>query len=663
MALSQPFPSAASRGLSERHAWRAVIYAGVGAAGVLALFFLAHSYGGILHDERLYVGYALAALHPDSIGQDMILADDAQSGFTVFPAILVLMVEMFGSSLGAKLTALAGLVLWFGCAAALAASIAQGRTKWVILVFLAVLPGAYGGYAVFSFAEALAVPRPFAEAFVLLALALFASGRKFAAVAPLLLAALFHPIMALPGFAVWGWLILFDPRTRVTQPLLGFACVVLAAAGLMAAAALGAPMADRLFTIIDPAWREILIARTPYLFVSHWPFADWARFVVQLATVAIAASLVGANVRALFIAVAIVATGGMLVSLAFGDWLGSVLVVQVQPWRATWLLSVFAAAGLALCAMSLWRQGSAARVALAVLILAWIENDLPLVAILAACLALALTFLRRPEADFRRVSMVIWAVVAFCAALSLGMHLYAFGILVSSMPEGRGALGLVRTLQLLAIPICTLTVLWALAKPDTRIIAAIAAVSVALVISAFLLWDDRTDWRVARDRFGPDPALAKILVMRDGAVLWVGGGFATWSQAGRPNWASWLQGSSNVFSRKLAVVWSERARLLTDLGMVDQSMRGPFSVKGPTNGEEPSLINLSDAGLERLCARPDAPAWLIVPADAFEDGEVSATRWSPTSWTAPAREVSLSWRDGEAAWMGTRDFAVLSCHP
>ena len=84
---------------------------------------------------------------------------------------------------------------------------------------------------------------------------------------------------------------------------------------------------------------------------------------------------------------------------------GSLLVLQIQPWRALWLLAVFAAAGLGVCSLSLWQRDAAARVTLALLVLAWIENLVPPVAIVASVLALALTFvLLRPGTDLRRVA-------------------------------------------------------------------------------------------------------------------------------------------------------------------------------------------------------------------------------------------------------------------
>jgi hypothetical protein len=634
----------------------------VAALGVLALFLLARPYSGILHDARLYVGYALAALHPGYLAEDMVLAEKGQSGFTVFPALLVFVVEMFGSSLGAKLVSLAALVLWLGAAAALVMTLSQGRTRWVMLIFVAVLPAHYACYEVFSYAEAMAVPRPFAEAFVLLALALLVAGRKLAALAPLAVAVLFHPIMALPGLAVWYWLTFFDAQERVARPVVGAVVGLVALAGLTLAALLGVAVADRLFTVVDPIWRDILMTRSPYLFMSAWPLTDWSRLIVQAVTLAIAASLVTGRARSMFIAVAAVALGGVLVSLLFGDVLGSLLVLQVQPWRATWLLAVFAAAGLGLCAVGLWRQGAPARTTLAVLVLAWIESDVPLPALAAAALALTLTYLpRRPATDYRHVALVAWGVAGACAVLYLGMHLYAFALLVSDLPGRGGGLELAGDLNLLAIPACLLAVLWANARSDSWIFAAVAGLSLALMFAAMLVWDDRTNWAVATDRFGPDPALAEIVAARPGEVLWIGGGFATWSQAARPNWASRLQGASNVFSRPLALVWDERSRRLAGLGMVNQRLLAPFNGQERMSNEELSLRNLTDASLERLCAAKDAPAWVVVPASAVGDGQITTTRWSPSSWTAPGRNPSFAWDGEHITWTETQDYAVIPC--
>jgi hypothetical protein len=258
--------------------------------------------------------------------------------------------------------------------------------------------------------------------------------------------------------------------------------------------------------------------------------------------------------------------------------------------------------------------------------------------------------------------MVSWAIVVFCALLFLGMRLYVFALFTANMPaSGGNALDLVLTLHLLAIPACALVVLWAHAKPSTWTRGATAAMSASLVILAISFWDDRAQWQVETDRFARDPELTRIIGGHDGDVLWIGGGFATWSLAGRPNWVSRLQGASAIFSRPLAESWDKRARLLTDLGVVDQRLRSPFGMVRQMSNEEPSLRNLDDARLQKLCASANAPAWLIAPAAVVRGGGLSAARWAPRYWTAPATKPSFVWNGETVTWTGIKDYAVIPC--
>jgi hypothetical protein len=79
-----------------------------------------------------------------------------------------------------------------------------------------------------------------------------------------------------------------------------------------------------------------------------------------------------------------------------------------------------------------------------------------------------------------------------------------------------------------------------------------------------------------------------------------------------------------------------------------QSMRSingaPLRERGKVRiGEEPHLAHVSDAALEQLCARPDAPAWVIAPAKVMKDAQLSVRRWSPSYWRAPRPEQWFEW--------------------
>src|SRR5437667_6692732 len=89
----------------------------------------------------------------------------------------------------------------------------------------------------------------------------------------------------------------------------------------------------------------------------------------------------------------------------------SVLIVQLQPWRALWLAAVLAAAGFAPAAVGLWTRGGAARAALALLVCAWLTRDAALAAVPLAAAALALRAWPSPCTFPWLAGVGLWAAV------------------------------------------------------------------------------------------------------------------------------------------------------------------------------------------------------------------------------------------------------------
>src|SRR3954447_25725238 len=125
----------------------------------------------------------------------------------------------------------------------------KGRAVWLLLVFACVLPHAYGSQ-VFQTAETLAVPRPFAEAAVLLSLAALISGRPRIALALVLVGFVLHPIMALAGAGVLALAYWHDWRV-IAAALAAHVCALLLA--LLGAAVRPARCQDRLGVAGFPA--------------------------------------------------------------------------------------------------------------------------------------------------------------------------------------------------------------------------------------------------------------------------------------------------------------------------------------------------------------------------------------------------------------------------
>jgi hypothetical protein len=163
-----------------------------------ALWALSHPYAGIIHDARIYIGRVMADLDPAGIGRDMMFVHDGQFGFSLFPFLIHGLVAHLGPGAAARIVSGLGCLCSFAAATILAMQLVKGRAVWLMLVFACVLPHAYGSQ-VFQIAETMAVPRPFAEAAVLLSLAALISGRPGTAIALVLVGAALHPIMALAG--------------------------------------------------------------------------------------------------------------------------------------------------------------------------------------------------------------------------------------------------------------------------------------------------------------------------------------------------------------------------------------------------------------------------------------------------------------------------------
>ena len=115
-----------------------------------------------------------------------------------------------------------------------------------------------------------------------------------------------------------------------------------------AAIAMGLPPFDRILATFDPAWRELVRTGSGYLFVQDWvepgprrrrvfdPGLDSGRDALQWRASASICVRRGLG------------CAGRPGDGHGSDWLGSVIVTQLQPWRALWISTLATAAGLGL---------------------------------------------------------------------------------------------------------------------------------------------------------------------------------------------------------------------------------------------------------------------------------------------------------------------------
>lgn len=603
---------------------------------LLPLAFLMRPYSGIVQDARIYIGRGLADLDPGGLGQDIMFVNDGQTGFSLFRPIIRLLLGVLPADQTSTLLVCAGLVMWLIAAAALMRRIASDRAAWAATMATLALSSDYGGFGVFRYAEAIATPRIFAEAAVLGALAMLLDGRRLLAWILLGLALSLHPLMALPGVALAVVLLVTADR-RWLYPI-GAAVTV-----LLAGAWFRAPVVGRLFVVMDPVWLSLIRHRSLNLFPTLWSAQDDARILCQAAAAIVAGRLAAPPARTLFWGIVAVAAVSLLIALAFGDAIPSVLIMQLQLWRALWLLTLLGNAGLALAAVRLWRAEPALRVTLALLVMAWSAQSSPLLAALLASAAVALLLIggngRLSDISPRIGRWALGAALASAAAETVGQSVV---LLRTILPLGASVWHLgpwtyVTTSGVLALPIMAATVTTVLVLENAErsstsgrsLRAASLAALVCLSLVTVLFWDSRTDEnRLATTRLGASDPL-RFFDTSPGAILWIDEASESWFMLGRPAFVNAQQGSPILFSRDLAVEWADRARFLIGLGL----LRGTTLTPWASEDNETAEIRLTPTHVAELCNARRHPAGLVVPGsqlDAVPPG-LPAQLWiSPT---------------------------------
>lgn len=598
---------------------------------VAALFALCHPYAGLVGDATIYAVRALADLDPSGLGRDPMVALDGQMHFSLFPSLYRPLVAAFGASQAAMFLSALGSAVWFAALAALAHRLAPPRIVWAMIACVAVLPAGYGDHGFpFAIAETSAIPRPFAEAAVMTGLAAILAERWGIATLALVVAVLVHPIMAEAGVGVAA-LIVFA-RLPVRYRIVLLAAAVALAVAMLAAALIGAPLIRRLFVRPDAVWLDLMQARSPYLFPTLWNGASFSPLLAQVGTILIAARRAPPAQRRLYFAALVVAAIGLAVAAATAA-LPMLLIIQMQTWRAVWLVAVLGGCALGACIAALWADGPRGRIALAMLLLAWLFQPLPVVTLASIGLAVSLQFGtigRRLPLDSRHVTAA-FAVAAIAAVWwASGPALGYVEYLRQLPPDATSSLldPLRNNLQVLPLVVAIVV---ALVVPQrvferTPVVVALAVACLVLAGLDLHVWDQRNAARVYLEKPQYTPGLAALSEGRKPDVLWLDDEADAWFALGRPQYFSPQQGVSIVFSRPLAGLWLDRARALMALGLEDRGEMMPWK---PVADDD--RIRVTQDAIDRLCARPDAPGLVIVP----HDGSVPVLR-DMIVWHLPA---------------------------
>ena len=184
---------------------------------------------------------------------------------------------------------------------------------------------------------------------------------------------------------------------------------------------------------------------------------------------------------------------------------------------------------------------------------------------------------------------------------------------------------------------------------------ALVGAAAGLAILALATWNGGSAFNRALATNEHPPELERMVASRPGEVLWVGESQAPWVWLGRPNWVSYLHGAGNVFSRPLTMIWRDRILALLDVGWIEPSV---FTRWMSNASPEKPLPDFTREKIVRICARPDAPAWILGGVD-FAGRAAGGRRRA--NLAVSRQEWSRQTEDGAKVSREVRDVAVIDC--
>jgi hypothetical protein len=537
------------------------------------VWLLTHPYAGITGGPALYGLLALDRVDPGAFGADLFLHYGSQDSFTLFSPLYGTAVRWFGLLSANIVLLLAAYALWLTGAWLLAHRLVRGLPGHFAFLLMCAAPAVYGAGSILSAGENAVTARPFAEALVMLGLAALLARAWLRGGAAFLAAVAIHPIMALPGLGT-AFLVMAQRRRVIL-----WAVPAGAAAVLILTLAHVEPF-GRLAVQMDGPWLAAVKAHDPGVFAAAWTPGDWASLIADLAICAATAAWTTGSRRTLFIAVSLVAVGGIALTAAGGDLAHDALIIQLQTWRCAWLLAVVKLLALVVIWLKVRRRASGplacALLAAPLIILtplfkgpAWAWGPAMAMSVAGCVLALLILAGRQPRlsAGGSRVLLYVIAALPLAACATGAAVLWASVQFWRSHPGGAAQGFDFMPVRLLLFAFAVALVLTA------RRGAGVAAAAVGLMLTAAVLtWDARSPW----ERYIlSEPPLPIALAPR-AQILWDAEGDDVWFLLRRPDYVAITQANGLLFNRTTALEWTRREKLVRQV--LD---RGDWPQPGP----------------------------------------------------------------------------------
>ena len=525
----------------------------------MLLWSLRHHYLGLGGDARLYAVQALARAHPN-LFKDLYLQNASQDSYTIFSSLYAPCIGLIGLRNAALTLTLVFKILFFAASWVLARRLFDGPCAFLAVALLILIPGTYGAFGVFQYAEDWLTARSAAEALVVTAIACSLCGLRLSGLLIACGAMLLHPLMALPGLL---WLVCLWLPFRLSA--LGAAAGILLVLAI-ASIASWEPLIAHRFVVMDAAWLEVVRERSQFLLLQFWRANDWslnARPFLSLSLSVLAID--DARVRKVGATAILVGAAGLTLAL-IASLVGPVsILLQGQAWRWVWVTSFAGVLLLAPTLRALWRADGCGPLCVLLVICGWTFSTIGG----TICLAFALILWLVRDFINDRVAKYLRGMGTPLQSLSLT----AIGAFTSWIRGRIGGRSCCRSRSAGLVAACLYCVPRALHDGT--------GVGTAAEFDAY------SDWR----RAIPPDANVLVAPVRNSAAF-------AWFTLERPSYLTVDQSSGVVFSRATALEVRRRSQVL--LPLMDPDWRLLSNMTQAHNGGGKSSTSVRPLTRERL---------------------------------------------------------------
>lgn len=527
-------------------------------AWVLAILLYLHPYYGIRHDAVLYLGQGLSTISPENFRSDLFFAFGSQASFTALPWVLGLLLSHFSAAETFKVLTLLSLCGFAAASWFLLTRLFERRLAYWGLIAVLTLPSMYGGYAIISYAEGFFTGRSLAEPLTLVAIGLYLVGKPFLALPAIALAALIHPLQALPTFLL-AWIDL----VRQDKRWLGLALVPI---GVVIAAALAIPGVHQLLQVFDTEWLAMTREANPMTMLSLWQTRDWMGLATDIFLIALLIQYTDKTaVRRLAVAAVLALGVALIVSYIGADLLHLVHITGIQIWRTHWVLHWVAMASVPflLYFATIRHDPYHARLIILVLIVICAAPTPTLLSDgLINCALIPLYWIwprliRKSSVTIQLLVSIVLCAILVILTLKLTVHAYdqyqKYGglrenvrpeFIILSHPLMVGGL-----IVFYSFIVQIIRNRW----PKKCFQMLTIALPIFLLPIAMNEWDRRTPWTSEIEKAQSNPQLFGVNIESGAQVFWESELAAPWLILGRPSYYNGMQAAGVLFNRETAI--------------------------------------------------------------------------------------------------------------